>query len=126
MDLITDLAPYRARAAQLVDDIIAGRVGAFDDATELMAKLDERFVHPLTAALDAIPVGVRAGSQLHDARQHDAISGLVDAFAGMNELGVLLDYVNDWAELDDEMTGRDRELAEAGIRYRALMAGAPT
>src|SRR4051812_17947963 len=77
--LITDLAPYRARAAQLVADIIAGKVTAAEEATALLAKLHEQVVRPLEAALEAVPLTERGSRRLDDVRQRDAIGEVVYA-----------------------------------------------
>lgn len=82
ISLVEDLRPYRDRAAELTAAIVACEPGALDDGRAFSDELDERFVDPLTAEYEQIPLEVRAHDRRHGIQHVDAISELIVAFAG--------------------------------------------
>ena len=125
IDFARDFLPYRERAAAITAAIIACEPGALDEAAILWAQLDDRFTVPLTELYEAIPAAQRYSGGAITGEGRDAIWKVVDAFAGVAELSVLRDIAMDWADPDPDVTGREREIHEAGARYRELFPPAP-
>lgn len=113
-----DFAPYRERVAALTQAIFDLRPGVLDDVKALEAELDERFVQPLRAEYNRVPIEQRAGNGGIDMDNEDAISRVVDAFAGVWELGLMRDIASDLADPNPQATGRNREVEQAALRYR--------